>query len=94
MAFQLIPVTSVLEVEGSADSIGDFRGRVVAIAMRDTDPVASTVLETDRPAEESDGTPETEGLSGWGSTYFLVADVEKPAPVWVAKADVDKHAVE
>lgn len=93
MAFQLIPVTSVLEVEGSADSIGDFRGRVLAIALRDTDPVASTVLETDRPDADA-GTPETEGLAGWGSTYFLVADVEKPAPVWVAKADVDKHAVD
>ena len=32
----------------------------------------------------------SEGLRGWGTTYFLVADGDHPAPVWVPKDDVER----
>ena len=52
------------------------------------DPVASV-------AGEGDGatTPAPEGLGGWGTTYFLVADGDHPAPIWVPKDDVEKTTV-
>ena len=49
----------------------------VKIGLRGSDPIAGAVPES-APA-----TDETEGLLGWGTTYFLVCDPKKPAPVWV-----------
>lgn len=90
MAFHLIPVTHALEVEGHSESeaVGAFKGKVVAIGLRDSDPIAG--VGAGEPSEEI-GRGETEGLLGWGTTHFLVADPDKPAPVWVAKSDVDSH---
>ena len=68
--------------------MGDFAGPVLAVGVRDTDPVASVT------AEQPAGDQNAEGLAGWGSTYFLVADADKPAPVWVAKGDVSSHWLE
>jgi hypothetical protein len=56
------------------------------MGLQETDPVAAA-------APESEAAPSHEALSGRGLTYFLVADDSKPAPVWVAKGDVEKHAV-
>jgi hypothetical protein len=85
--FHLIPAPPALVVEGAAegDGVGDFRGRVVAIGVEGTDPVIAAGAE---------GTPEHEGLLGWGTTYFLVADERKPAPVWVTKNEVMRHGIE
>ena len=85
--FQLTTVTCRLRVEGHvpSDDVGEFSGLVLAVAMQDTDPVA-------QPAVQHAG--RAEGISGWGSTFFLVADPSKPAPVWVAKRDVHRHHVE
>lgn len=86
MAFQLAPVSCALHVKGRSDreAIGEFEGRVIAIAMRDTDPVAGTAPEQ----------VHAEGIDGWGSTYFLVADPRKGQPVWVPKSEVDSHDVD
>lgn len=86
MAFQLISVEAPLTVEGQseAEDVGEFSGRVIAIGMQDTDPISAAT-------PESEATDSTEGLSGWGTTYFLVADDSKPAPVWVEKQDISKH---
>lgn len=88
MFFQLIPVNGSLWVEGHSDvaTIGEFSGHVLAVGVRDYDPVASP--PSDRPTDA----PDTEGLLGWGNTYFLVCDPDKPAPVWVAKVDLSGHA--
>jgi hypothetical protein len=88
MAFQLSPVSSRLNVKGVGPSgVGEFAGRVLLIAMQDTDPIAAP-----EPGETGNGS--TEGLSGWGSTYFLVADPDKPSPVWVSKNDISEHRVD
>jgi hypothetical protein len=82
--FELIPVSSDLHVEGVSDApgVGEFRGPVLAIGLRGSDPVAAAATaEGEREAEQ-------EGFLGWGTTYFLVADPGKPAPVWVAKHDI------
>ncbi len=86
MAFQLTPVRQVLHVEGRSEQVGEFAGTVVAIGIKDTDPIAATSI----------GAPNgsTEGLEGWGRTFFLVADENRPAPVWVAKTDVESHRVD
>jgi hypothetical protein len=86
MEHSLVAMTQPLEVTGrsEADAVGEFSGRVVAMALRGGDPVAEAV-------PERQGTGEAEGLLGWGVTYFLVCDPNKPAPVWVAKGDVDEH---
>lgn len=86
MAFQVSPLSICLHVEGESgsDAVGRFSGTVLCVAMQDTDPLAGTATEV--PGEP-------EGLSGWGSTFFLVADPDKPAPVWVAKNDVSSHHV-
>ena len=85
--FQLTPISCRLRVEGrvASDDVGEFSGMVLAVAMQDTDPVAASTVEDAGHAE---------GISGWGSTFFLVADPSKPAPVWVAKSDVERHEVE
>jgi hypothetical protein len=84
--FHLIQPPEPLFVEGAAENgVGDFRGRVLAIGLQATDPVAAS----------SEGAPlEQEGLVGWGTTCFLVADDRKPAPIWVKKEDVLRHSVE
>jgi hypothetical protein len=89
MSFQLIPLTVSLEVEGQSDApdVGRFSGTVIAVGMRDTDPIST-------PAEQENvGGDHTEGLSGFGSTYFLIGDADKPAPVWVSKAEVTSHRI-
>jgi hypothetical protein len=40
--------------------------------------------------EQSGTNAAPEGLGGWGTTYFLVADGDHPAPIWVPKDDVEK----
>lgn len=87
MLFELIPLSRPLHVEGQCDApgVGDFRGEVLAIGLRGSDPVADAA-PTGRESRS-----EPEGLLGWGETYFLVADPGKPAPVWVAKDDVTTH---
>ena len=87
MAFQLIPISG-LHVEGRSDApdVGEFSGAVIAMGLRETDPVAAV-------APESEAAPSLEALSGRGTTYFLVCDERKPQPVWVAKHDIEKHSV-
>ena len=91
MDFQMIPVSERFEVEGRSDrdAVGEFSGRVIAIAFQGGDPVGDPVgdmSKADGPTETS----EPEGLGGWGTTYFLVADDKHPAPIWVPKDDVEK----
>jgi hypothetical protein len=84
--FHLISPPAPLLVEGAAESgVGDFRGQVLAIALQGTDPLAAS----------SEAAPlEQEGLVGWGTTCFLVADERKRAPVWVRKEDVLRHSID
>jgi hypothetical protein len=88
MAFELIPVTQELWVEGTTDGdeVGEFRGNVIAIALRDTDPLSAS-----RPEDADTGA--TEGLLGWGTTYFLVCDPDRNAPVWVEKEGITSQKV-
>jgi hypothetical protein len=78
------------EVEGHADSesVGEFSGRVLAIGVQGTDPVAIPKPELERTSSPSG---EIEGLVGWGTTTFLIADPSKPAPVWVTKNEITSH---
>ncbi len=89
MAFELIPSPAELWVEGQSDGdeIGEFRGRAIAIALRDTDPVSAP-----QPEEAASGGA-TEGLLGWGTTYFLVCDPDREQPVWVAKESITSQRV-
>ena len=87
MYFQLIPVNGSLWVEGDNPAVGRFRGHVTAIGVRDYDPVASP-----RADRAGNGEGHVEGLWGWGTTHFLVADGDRPAPVWVSKEDVRRHS--
>lgn len=89
MAFQLATVSCPLRVQGRvpSDDVGEFSGMVLAVAMQDTDPVASTAMQREDAGR-------AEGIAGWGSTFFLVADPSKPAPVWVAKHDVRSQQLE
>jgi hypothetical protein len=88
MAFELIPITEELWVEGRSegDEIGDYRGKVIAIALRDTDPLSAS-----KP--EDAATAATEGLLGWGTTYFLVVDPDRDQPVWVVKESITGQQV-
>jgi hypothetical protein len=89
MAFELVRAPDGLWLEGNSggDEIGEFKGRAIAIAMRDTDPLSAA-----QPEEASSHT--TEGLLGWGTTYFLVCDPDREAPVWVAKESITSHRFE
>jgi hypothetical protein len=84
--FHLIQPPEPLFVEGAAENgVGDFQGRVLAIGLQETDPIAAS----------NEGAPlEQEGLVGWGTTCFLVADERKRAPVWVRKEDVLRHSID
>jgi hypothetical protein len=84
--FHLIQPAGPLFVEGAAENgVGDFRGPVLAVGLQETDPVAAS----------NEGAPlEQEGLVGWGTTCFLVADERKPAPIWVKKEDVLRHRID
>jgi hypothetical protein len=88
MIFQLISVQHPLFVEGTSETeaVGGFRGRVLALGVAGADPVADAAIGSG-PDQDTD----EEGFLGWGSTYMLVCDENYPAPVWVAKADVDRH---
>ncbi|HEX2085441.1 MAG TPA: hypothetical protein VHF89_07145 [Solirubrobacteraceae bacterium] len=91
MDFQMIPVSERLEVEGRSDreAVGEFAGRVVAVAFQGGDPIGDPVADMDDVGGE--GTPSRpEGLGGWGTTYFLVVDDKHPSPIWVPKDDVEK----
>ena len=88
MAFELIPISHELWVEGQSDGdeIGEFSGQVIAIALRDTDPLSASV-----PEDAASGA--TEGLHGWGTTYFLVCDPDRDQPVWVEKESINSQKV-
>ncbi len=92
MDFQMIPVTERIDVEGHSDqeAVGDFAGRVIAVAFQGGDPVGEPVAEMASGGAHSGTTSAPEGLGGWGTTYFLVADGEHPSPIWVPKDDVTK----
>jgi hypothetical protein len=89
MAFELIPSPAELWVEGQSDGdeIGEYKGKVIAIALRDTDPLSAS-----EPEDAASGGA-TEGLLGWGTTYFLVSDPDRPSPVWVAKESITKQSL-
>jgi hypothetical protein len=88
MPFHLVSITQKLEVEGTSDSeaVGRFSGTVIAIGLRDSDPIASVGAEAETA---SGGKPE--GLLGWGTTVFLVSDPDKPSPVWVSKNEIESQ---
>jgi hypothetical protein len=88
MAFELVRAPEGLWLEGSSegDEIGDYRGWAIAIALRDTDPLSAA-----QPEDASTAT--TEGLLGWGTTYFLVCDPDRNAPVWVAKESITNQSL-
>jgi hypothetical protein len=90
MDFQMIPVSERLEVEGHSDrdAVGKFSGRVIAIAFQGGDPVGDPVGDLGGEGDASH--PKPEGLGGWGTTFFLVADGNHPSPIWVPKDDVEK----
>jgi hypothetical protein len=90
MDFQMIPVSERVEVEGHSDleAVGDFSGRVIAIAFRGGDPVAEPLGAGDAAHDAP-----TEGLGGFGSTHFLVCDKNHPSPFWVSKDDVQKTSI-
>jgi hypothetical protein len=93
MDFQMIPVSERFEVEGHSDrdAVGKFAGRVIAVAFQGGDPLGDPVGEMSPPGGDGGaGRSEPEGLGGWGTTYFLVADDKHPAPIWVPKDDVEK----
>ena len=90
MDFQMIPVTERIQVEGQSEheGVGKFAGRVIAVAFQGGDPIGDPVGDLSGDQAGSNGPPE--GLGGWGTTYFLVADGDHRAPVWVPKDDVEK----
>ncbi len=90
MDFQMIPVAERIDVEGHSDrdAVGDFSGRVLAVAFQGGDPVGDPVGDLSKT--DASETAQPEGLGGWGTTYFLVADAEHPAPIWVPKDDITK----
>ena len=49
MDFQMIPVTERLEVEGHSDheAVGDFSGRVLAVAFQGGDPIGDPVASVE-----------------------------------------------
>ena len=92
MDFQMIPVSERFEVEGSSEreAVGRFSGRVIAIAFQGGDPLGDPVGQLSEGGDEGAQSSDPEGLGGWGTTYFLVADDKHPAPIWVPKDDVEK----
>ena len=86
----MIPVSERIEVEGRSDrdAVGEFAGRVIAVGFRGGDPVGDPV--GDLADGDGEHHPPPEGLGGWGTTYFLVADGNHASPVWVPKDDVEK----
>ncbi len=92
MDFQMIPVSERIEVEGRSDreAVGAFSGRVIAVAFQGGDPVGDPVGDISKRDGGDGEPPQPEGLGGWGTTYFLVADADHPAPIWVPKDDVEK----
>ena len=90
MDFQMISVSQRVEVEGRSDraAVGQFSGRVIAVAFQGGDPAGDPAADMGGDGEGQ--TAEPEGFGGWGTTYFLVADGSQPAPIWVPKDDVEK----
>ena len=64
----LAPVSAELVVEGHDDDAGAFRGRVIAVAVA---------------VDDGPDAGERSGPSA-STTWLLVADEERPAPLWVA----------
>jgi hypothetical protein len=93
MEFQMIPVSERIEVEGRSDraAVGEFSGRVIAVGFQGGDPVGDPANEVSGPDDGAASPPE--GLGGWGTTYFLVADGHHPAPIWVPKDDVQRTKI-
>ncbi len=89
----MIPVTQRVEVEGQSDreAVGEFTGRVIAVAFRGGDPVGDPVADMAEGEGAQNAPPE--GLGGFGTTYFLVAGGGHPAPFWVPKEDVQRTRV-
>ncbi len=90
----MIPVSERIDVEGRSDrdAVGEFAGRVIAVAFQGGDPVGDPV--GDMAKGDGTTTSQPEGLGGWGTTFFLVADGNHPAPIWVPKDDVEKTTVD
>ncbi len=89
----MIPVSERIEIAGRSEreAIGEFAGRVIAVGFRGGDPVGDPVGQLAGDGDvDADGHAAPEGLGGWGTTYFLVADGNHPAPVWVPKDDVER----
>ena len=86
--FHLVALHQPLYVEGVAEEggIGEFCGRVLVIGLRGSEPLI--------PAQPDGNDPVAEGLLGWGSTHFLVADESRPAPIWVPKSEITAHRLE
>ena len=92
----MIPVSERIDVEGRSDrdAVGEFAGRVIAVAFQGGDPLGDPVGEISTDDGVNGGmTAQPEGLGGWGTTYFLVADGKHPSPIWVPKDDVEKTTV-
>ena len=87
--FNLIPCPRDLFVEGIAESkaVGPFKGEVIAIGLRGTDPIAEA--QTD----QAPSTSNPEGLLGWGTTHLLVVSEDHPNPIWVSKNDVERTSL-
>ena len=96
MDFQMIPVSERIDVEGHSerDAVGDFAGRVIAVAFQGGDPLGDPVGQMSSGDGEPAERAEPEGLGGWGTTFFLVADGNHPAPIWVSKDDVEKTTLD
>ncbi len=90
----MIPVTQRVEVEGESEreAIGQFSGRVMAVAFQGGDPLGDPVADLTAGEDDAQTAP-PEGLGGWGTTYFLVADGGHPAPIWIPKEDVQRTRV-
>lgn len=84
-----------LHVKGHSEfeAVGEFAGRVIAIAFRGGDPIGDPVSEVAAVGEGQESVA-PEGLGGWGSTYLLVIDPHHPAPFWVPKSDVEATTLE
>jgi hypothetical protein len=76
--FQMVALERTLFVEGKSRdrSVGEFRGIVLALGWYpDADEAPRSKWSSTTPSE----------------VHYLVSDRRKPAPVWVAAADLSKQ---
>jgi hypothetical protein len=87
MLFELVapPLAFCVERDSEADAVGRFSGIGLTIGLRGSSPVAAAASAQAAHDEQP------ERLMGWGATYFLGADMSKPAAVWVTRSDVASH---